>query len=93
MNLTNFKGTKITDKIIIKKYNNKNFELKKYVIFEDYWINKYDKFLYNKSKKIFKILDFITIEKARISPYKGFERYSCLLLDKPVKIGDIMYVL
>ena len=69
---------------------------KDYVVLEDRWIGKNDKILYNQNNKEFHVLGFYVLtEEEKVSPYidlKIKNNYSCVLLDKKITIGDILYI-
>ena len=88
------KVTKICDGITTR------LKLKGYAIFEDNWIGKHDKVLYNQADEPFNVLDFQEIEEnTLVNPsimphYDGWaiRKHSCVKFNTPVKIGDIFYI-
>lgn len=75
-------------------------EYEGFAIMEDRWIDKSDTILYDQNGIIYKLLDYKELcEYVNIinppSPYFPSQKVnfvSCLKLDKPVKVGDILYI-
>lgn len=73
--------------------------LKDYVMFEDNWISKHDKILYNEKNESFLVLDFKEYEENTlvmpdiIPHHNGWclRTFSFVKLDKPVNMGDMFY--
>lgn len=74
-------------------------KLKNYVMFEDNWINEFDKILYNQNGDSFSVLDFQELEENTlvmpdIMPYYNgwsFRKFSCVKLDKNINVDDVFY--
>jgi len=85
------KGTKV-----IRIMDDNYLILNNYVVLEDRWIGETDKILYNQNNKEFHVLGFYVLtEEEKVSPYidlKIKNNYSCVLLDKKITIGDILYI-
>ena len=89
------KGSKVK-KVLDGKTN--LLKLKGFIMLEDSWISRYDTPLYNQNNERFDVLDFYTLEEEKPHKYPWFKRlkssttqYSCVLLNKPVNVGDILY--
>ena len=84
-----------------KIFDDRNPKLKNYVMFEDFWITENNKVLYNQQNEEFLIIDFIEVEEEiPILPHipisipvnKTYrQKFSCLRLNKNVKVGDVLY--
>ena len=76
-----------------------SIELKDYIMFEDRWVGKDDKILYDENGNSFLVLDFQVIEEntlafPEVMPYLSgwmMQRFSCVKLDKKVNVGDFLY--
>lgn len=68
------KGTKI-----IKIFGDENIKLKNYVVFEDRWISKHDKFLLDENNNKYIVLDYKIIRDYSVY---GVRKYSCVKLNK-----------
>jgi hypothetical protein len=73
-------------------------KLKDYIMFEDNWIGKNDKILYNEKGVSFSVLDFEEIKENTLildtMPYESGWRelkFSCVKLDKSVNVGEVFY--
>jgi len=77
-------------------------KLKNYIMFENNWISKHDKILYNNNGDTFFVLDFQEIEQempilpiipTSIPIKKTFKKkFSCLKLNKNIDVGDVLYI-
>jgi len=93
--MKNKKGTKIKGVLDEKSGF---LKLNGFIVLEDTWIGKDDKFLYNQNNEKFEILGFYILEQEKLpnplirylKPRK--EKFSCVLLDKKINIGDILYI-
>jgi len=72
-------------------------KLKGYVMLEDTWIHEENKTLYNQKGDKFLVLGFRILEKEKLpnihirNQKPIIEKFSCVLLDKPINIGDVLY--
>lgn len=82
-----------------------NFNVKGYAIFEDNWINEYDKILYDEQNNPYPVVDFQVLEKPvysflgnvpigalalGINPWK-IRKFSAIKFAQEIKVGDIFY--
>ena len=72
---------------------------KGYIMFGDRWITENDKILYNQLGEVFTVLDYKVIEEQtllipELMPHHStwyYKKFSCVKLDKEVKITDKFY--
>ena len=88
------KGTKVK-KILDNK--TEILKLKGYAMLEDIWVHEDNTELYDEKGNKFLVLGFYIMKKEQkpdinIIRHKPIiEKFSCVLLDKPIKSGDILY--
>ena len=75
-------------------------KLNGYVMFSDNWISEIDKKLIDEKGEIYTVLDFMETTKNSkdVGPYSPYVnpwremKFSCVRLDKPVNVGDVLIV-
>mgnify|MGYP006995564388 CR=1 FL=1 len=88
------KGTKVKK---ILDGTTEIIKLKGYVMLEDTWVHEENKILYNKKGDKFLVLGFHILEKEQLPNIHIrhlkpiIEKFSCVLLNKPIKIDDVLY--
>ena len=93
---TSRKGTKV---INILDSTTEYLRLNGFVVLEDTWINEFNEKLYDQYNNVYLVLDFYVLEKeethhpllSRFDLKPIINKFSCLLLDKPIKVGDVLY--
>jgi hypothetical protein len=89
------KGTKVLEIL------NGKTELQKldgFALLKDTWITEFDKKLYNQDGVEYSVLEHYVLEReAKPNPHvirqkPIINKFSCVLLDKPIEVGDVLYI-